>query len=711
MGAGPGTSGGSIVLTGAATVVATSSMVANATANGGSVGVGGSVQIMMPTATVSGTTRAYVGQGTTLTALTLNVTATAPTMTATAYSKAQGIGGFGSGQGVTAKAIVSGVVEAFIGAAANVNSYGVAGNVTVSGATTIFSDAFMKAKATADGDGAGGIAVSVMLPTARVSGITRSFVRDGVKLTAGSLDVQAGRTGDLVQYVAEATTLVRQIGFLGAASIANADAFVEGAVEAFLGAPSGRTGADTSAADTTVAGAVNVEAWSDMSSTAVANGGGAAAGVSVSVMVPTAEISGATRAYAGAGTDIRSGSLNIHADGTTNADATTIAIAIGGLGAGNGVFATATVANTVEAFLGERADTGATSLSTVDVKTAAGARGAVTLAAVANSTALAKANGVAVGGIAVNIMIPKASLSGSTRTYIGPWTDLYAGTVTGTASDPVASATATTTSGSLALASVASMISRAVTSRATEAFVGHDANLDLGASALSLTASSPAHTATANITGGSGGIATVTIFQGEATVGDDTVKGAPARARTAAFIGNSAVVVAGNVTLSATGVATALADSKFISISAFGSGSVGGSVAKTAHDAEAYVGDDAQITVAGTLRIVATNTATATPTISWVSARPVSASRFSTRDPSPTVTRVPGSARVPRSPPVQWTSTPRPRTTRRRASYRRLSVSSCRWAFSRPRPRTSERRSRGSAQAAGGREAPATGRQ
>ena len=98
-------------------------------------------------------------------------------------------------------------------------------------------------------------------------------------------------------------------------------------------------------------------AASDMDASATVEGRAVSGGVSFVVLVPTAWVTGATRAYAGDGTNLRATSLNLLADSEVLAKATTEQIAVGLAGAGNVGSAEAIVASDTEAFLGERWDT------------------------------------------------------------------------------------------------------------------------------------------------------------------------------------------------------------------------------------------------------------------------------------------------------------------------------------------------------------------
>src|SRR5258706_13298365 len=80
-----------------------------------------------------------------------------------------------------------------------------------------------------------------MLPTAKVDGKTRAYVRDGVTMHAGSLTVLAYDPNEVdpVVYTATATSKVFGIGAVSGAGV-KADAQVTGSVEAFVGAPAGK---------------------------------------------------------------------------------------------------------------------------------------------------------------------------------------------------------------------------------------------------------------------------------------------------------------------------------------------------------------------------------------------------------------------------------------------------------------------------------------
>src|SRR6266849_4521046 len=472
-GATPSTTPGTISLSGVADVEAHSVMKAIATANGGGGG-GANVAIMLPTANVSGTTRAYAGEGTNLTSGGLIVNAQAPTMEATATSKAVGIGLFGSVEGIRSDAEVTGTIEAFIGAQAANSVNTPAGTINVGVyAVTVTAGGFMHAFAKSDGLGAGALAIAIMLPTAHVSGTTAAYVREGINVTAASLTVQAGTTSGRVEYKAEATTHVVEIGIVGSGAGANSVATIDGVVESYVGAPAGATPGGDSTAKLTISGAVEVDAASKMTTIATADGTDAAAGISVTVMVPHANTGGTTRAYIGQGANIDPSGLTLNADGLYAASATTVAVGISGLASGTGANANAEVTGIVAAHIGAAAGTTPSgTLARVDVGSSSS-----TIGANSSIAATGRANGMGASvGLTISFMLPTATVSGVTRAYVGEGADVKAGTVSLNATAPTMFADSQTSAVSIGgLASIAGLKSDAKVTGISEAYIGAQA--------------------------------------------------------------------------------------------------------------------------------------------------------------------------------------------------------------------------------------------
>ena len=604
------------------------------------------VTVLFPTARLVGTVRAYVGEGVDIDAASVSITASAPNLAAVATAEANGFSALLGIGIIDADATNNSTVEAFIGAHRSIDASNVTTRVEA-GTITLTLDTALTATATADSNAfSGAVTLSVMAPTARVGGYAGSYVRDGVDLSATSLAVTAGTVGDRVVMSATARSDALGVSLLLSGSIIVAEAVVEGTVEAFVGAAAGRTAGGDPDAVIAVDTTVTVTAASDIDADAELDADTAGA-VAVSVLIPTAWALGTTRAYAGDGAQVHATGVTITADGDVRADATTEAFTAGAGGV-SVAGSEAVVASRTEAFLGQKtirpgdaANPGGT--RALEFRSADGiGRGAVTLAATTKSVAHARNEAFTVGGVGVNVLFPEAKLSGFTSAYIGPDTDVFAATITMTATDTVATAEAIADGVAGGAVTVSSLTSDAKVSRATEAFVDNGARVDIGGFSMSATASSPANLADATSKGGSGGLIGIGLFDAKAYIGDDTVflpaadlsvYGAPrptmtTRSVTRAFIGNGARIVdedditqtgANNVTLTATATSTTNADVGYFGINGIADVLVSTVRAETGHDAEVFIGDDAIVNISGQLKATATNSVIASPDISSTS--------------------------------------------------------------------------------------------
>jgi hypothetical protein len=208
-------------------------------------------------------------------------------------------------------------------------------DVNVGGGTvSVVTETSMKATAKANSAGfSGAVNFGVMHPVATINGRASSYIRDGVDLDAGALTLQAGSlsTSRIVNN-AFAESKVFKFAGLASGAVIDADATANGTVEAFVGAASGRTGGGTPGA--------HQNRWACEGRSGVRHrciGKGhwriRGSGAGVNVMQPTADAGGITRAYAGDGVEIRASKLELDADGDVFAEAHTLAIAAGGIGA------------------------------------------------------------------------------------------------------------------------------------------------------------------------------------------------------------------------------------------------------------------------------------------------------------------------------------------------------------------------------------------
>jgi hypothetical protein len=596
------------------------------------------VTVLLPVSVLKGTVRAYAGEGIDIDATSVHIKASAPLLEAKATATALGFNALGGLGIVDADATNESVVEAFVGAHRSIDATNVPSSIdTHGGFLEILVDTKLLATATANTSGFGGaIQLGVASPTARVTGYVGGYLRDGIDVTAGSLSLKVGDTGVGQRVVIAATATTRAVGVSAVigGGVAVAEAVTGGTVEAFLGAASGRTRGGSPGAQLVISGAVDVTAASDMDATATAQGTSVGGAVAFNVLIPTAWVTGATRAFAGDGTRMRSTGLTLLADSDVRAAATTEAIAVGLGGSGNGGSAEAIVASTTEAYLGERADSVRSDQADVQIRTLGGVAGPATVRAISSSEAVARNDGIAASlVIGVNVLTPTAKLSGATRAYIGPRTNLFASTVDVTARDTVARASATVEIGTASSISLSVTDADAKVSRATEAFVGHHASLALAGNALTLTADSPQVRSVATTRGFTGGaLADVSVFSVDAYIGDDTVLLPPStfapgadntgsrvprttRSVTRAFIDSDSSVGAGAVTLDADSDAESQATIKHAGIAGFISVGVAETEAVTEHDTEAWIGDRASLTLTGLLKMTADDNLRAVPTL------------------------------------------------------------------------------------------------
>src|SRR5690606_19291282 len=93
------------------------------------------------------------------------------------------------------------------------------GTDTGDGVVVVDADATMDAVADTFLVGASfGLTVTAAEPRAELSGKTRAYVRDGVAMTAASLEIEAGEQADRVQYNATATPFLLSLGGIASVS-------------------------------------------------------------------------------------------------------------------------------------------------------------------------------------------------------------------------------------------------------------------------------------------------------------------------------------------------------------------------------------------------------------------------------------------------------------------------------------------------------------
>src|SRR5205823_8009182 len=135
------------------------------------------------------------------------------------------------------------------------------------------------------------------------------------------------------------------------------EATVLGEVNAYVGATAGTTPGGDPTAGIRLGSALDIDAASDMGASARADGGGASAGFTVSIMRPHADAAGTTRAYIGQGVDVTAPGADVRADGQLHSTADTVSVNVAGLASIGGAEAESFVTGTVDAHAGAGAGT------------------------------------------------------------------------------------------------------------------------------------------------------------------------------------------------------------------------------------------------------------------------------------------------------------------------------------------------------------------
>ena len=388
------TSSANFSSTGHVHVKADATNVASADTPGGSVG-GLAISVMIPTAIVSGATRAKL-DGTVSGSSQVTVEALG-TNEATADAKVFSIA-IGGLSGIKAKAEIATTadIEALF-----------TGSITSSGAVRIEAKAkgafTNKARADIDSDSFGGFTGGVFVGDASIKGAVRAEL-SGLITTDTTVDAKATSAND-----ARSTIKAFSISGFGA-SIAGAGAEITSDAETEV--------FGTSAGSIDAGGAIHLTATSVNYTNAFSDAatGGIVAGISISL--PEATVDAATRVEFGG--DVTDGdSLEIKADATNTADASSKAITVSGLIAASG--------GGSEATIGNGADTEAIVNSSSSIN---GIAGNLVVTAVATNRAIAKSGGKGGGGIDIKIIHPEATANGDTTAALN-------GNVGTTTTDPV----------------------------------------------------------------------------------------------------------------------------------------------------------------------------------------------------------------------------------------------------------------------------------
>ena len=481
---------GSLTSAGTISITASSHNSATATSDAASGGLIGGVSVNLPEALVNGGTLAELDADVDPTAVELSATsANKANATANIFS----IGGLASGAGASSDAeIGSGATtNALVGSTSTIIASGAAVNVTATSANEAIAIAHGKT-------GTIGLAVAVMIPTAKVGGGTKASFDGQIPAFGGtaSLTIQS-RTANHAN--ADANVDAISIGLAGV-GVGDADAEItSGATnEASIG----------SHAAIVVSGAVTIDAGQTAANFAEATAEGTATGaISVGKFIAEAHVDGAVLAEADGG--VNGGSLDVNATGANTATATTKSFQISLLGFGGA---------------GTLAEIGSDADVTAKVGSSALLQSNITVEAHSTNTATAKSDagsGGLVGAFTFNQ--PTALVGGGTTAEFDG--DVQNGTSVSISSTSANSASATAeifSIGLIASGAGASSDAEVTSGATTSATVGSTSSIDAPGVTIHESATS-ANAATATASGKSGSIGlSIVIMDPTAKVGGPT---------------------------------------------------------------------------------------------------------------------------------------------------------------------------------------------
>ena len=483
-----------------------------ASAAGGTV----ALAILVSEATIAGTTTAYAGGQTTVSALAFDIQATGSNV-ATPKSTVAGAGGI-TGAGASSTATISQDTTASIAAGANI----AAGNTPVNVIALTPTNHAQGQVVTVN---VGGIDIAVVSNTADAGGSTSAYVAGS--LTAGALTAQATTTSNS----ADANTVLTGIGAISGGGLIDT-ARTTATTSAYLAA--GGQATLTHSASFTATTATNQ---------ATAEATGVSIGVaSAQVIDVEANAGGTTDAYV-AGT-LTGSTLKLSATSTNIATPNTTTVSVGG--------GLVTVSHTV-----------ATIAQTTDARLKSGADvtlgGAATFTATSTSTPTAHTSGVNVGlgtGAAETVT---TNLGGSTTTGSDSGVTLHGTSLTATATSHDSSAGHTNVSASFVSVSLLGGSGVTLSSNVTQ-----DTDASLGGTivlsgAANLGATSTTYSTATNDNVAAGGL-NISVLNIAANLGGSTTAGVLANGQ----------LTAASLSVTANGTTTASASDSFVGVAGLG---------------------------------------------------------------------------------------------------------------------------------------------
>ena len=531
-----------VQVTGAINVQAYANLYALSETKGTSIGAV-SVNVLLPAALLRGTTRAYAGDGADVEADSLGIAADAIAVAdATARGIAVSAVAFSF---VDTNATVENSVEAYLGKSHDAASGPLVG-IRLAGPATLSATSNNTANGLSTGASFSLIAsVSILNATGTINGATRVYVGPETWLTGTSVTGTATSTSN-----SNATTNVTSIGLFGSGTGVTLNAAVGHATGAFIGANS----------DVDLSGAASLTATSGATARATTSAFDAGI-VRIGLYSLTANTNTSTTAFVGDGTDVDAASLELTATSTSSPVLSFSSLGIGFFG-GGGVTLTAHDTSVAAAFIGPVDAVGSFGdAADRTVVTTTGAAG-VRLRSTATSTVNATLESVSVA-LFGEVLGQNLNTTASTKAlaYLGDYARIAAGTGTvGVEASANSSVTASGSSFSASgFASIQTSNTRATIDAVAKAYtVGHN-TIDAGSAtfrALFNSGTGAGTGASATMTAGS------LALLGVGATGSTANADAHPTVQASIGQGSTVNVPGGTLTLDATSVTTAFANSR-----------------------------------------------------------------------------------------------------------------------------------------------------
>jgi hypothetical protein len=390
----------------------TSAITSRVGSGAGSIGiVGGSVDVSLATNSLGNQVSANItGATVTTTGGDVDLTATATDTAnglAVATSASLTIGGAGGGGNSTTTD--STVTQAYLGAGANVQIGG--------GTLKLLATSMPTLTAETDG-GTGGIAaIGAVVASAIANETTQAFIGEGVTVNAGNVSVDAESNRPAGTDSVTSKSILVDVGVVGVTSL-NTFSTISDTTAAFIGPQAGATPTNQKTTITVSSGGtVLVTSNSTTTATSKPDGGNLGDLVSVTVSIASTQLNGSTNAYLGGNLTLNAGTVNVSADSTNTAVASTVASVTLGSTTAGGANISSNVGRNAAAYVAGGA--------TVNVP-----GGVLDVSATSKETTTATCNGGSGGGVSVYAVVLSSQVTGNTQAYVGEGATVTAGSLT-----------------------------------------------------------------------------------------------------------------------------------------------------------------------------------------------------------------------------------------------------------------------------------------